>query len=158
MMSAFRKRNKGFNGRSAIAASNEHDVQDESVRTALMFHGDCDITKQEEYVYRFHHQKLPALKPNQISISGVKLTREEEDVIIVAFIRNSLENAIRFEIVDIMIVDQNGSVLAKKAFDLSSLGEIPALSSIAWRFSFEERDILAQSIPDEEWQVAFGWK
>ncbi|AOH57141.1 hypothetical protein ABE28_022585 [Peribacillus muralis] len=158
MMSFFGKRDKGINGRNAIAASNEHDVQAEFVRTSLMFHGDCDITKQEEYVYRFHHQKLPALKPNQISISGVKLTREEEDVIIVAFIRNSLEKAIRFEIVDIMIVDENGCVWAKKAFDLSSLGEIPALSSIVWRFLFEAGDILAESIPDEEWQIAFGWK
>jgi hypothetical protein len=27
-----------------------------------------------------------------------------------------------------------------------------------WRFLFEEGDILAESIPDEGWKIAFEWK
>jgi SLAP domain-containing protein len=130
----------------------------DAVHTSLMFHKGWDISKQEEYVYKFHHQKLPALKPNQISISGIKLTRVEDDVIIVAFLRNSIDKAVRFDIVDLLLVDGDGKLLAKKTFDLTELGEIPALSSMPWRFLFEEGDILAESIPEEGWKIAFEWK
>jgi len=132
--------------------------QDDTVQTVLMFHKGWDISKQEEYVYKFHHQRLPALKPNQISISGIKLTRVEDDVIIEAFLRNSINKAVRFDIVDLLLVDGDGKLLAKKTFDLTELGEIPALSSMPWRFLFEEGDILAESIPDEGWKIAFEWK
>jgi SLAP domain-containing protein len=132
--------------------------QDDTVQTVLMFHKGWDISKQEEYVYKFHHQRLPALKPNQISISGIKLTRVEDDVIIVAFLRNSIDKAVSFDIVDLLLVDGDGKLLAKKTFDLTELGEIPALSSMPWRFLFEEGDMLAESIPDEGWKIAFEWK
>ncbi|MCT4479574.1 SLAP domain-containing protein [Peribacillus frigoritolerans] len=132
--------------------------QDDTVHTSLMFHKGWEVSKQEEYVYKFHHQRLPALKPNQISLSGIKLTRVEDDVIIEAFLRNSIEKAVSFDIVDLLLVDGDGKFLVKKAFDLSELGELPALSSIPWRFLFEEGDMLAESIPDEGWKIAFEWK
>ncbi|WP_285768112.1 SLAP domain-containing protein [Peribacillus sp. SI8-4] len=151
---------KGSNDSNGMSASNGHEglKQADSVQTALRFHENWDISKQEEYVYRFHHQQLPVLKPNQISLTGVKLVREEGDVVIIAFLRNSLEKAIRFKTVDIVLVDGSGRLLAKKAFDLSLIGEVPALSSLPWRFSFEEDDMVAASIPDEDWQIAFEWK
>ncbi|MBO0997870.1 SLAP domain-containing protein [Bacillus sp. SD075] len=147
-------------GKTDKAASDVHELldQDDAVHTALMFHKGWETSKQEEYVYRFHHQRLPALKPNQISISGIKLARVENDVIIVAFLRNSLEKAIMFDIVDLLLVDEDGKFLAKKAFDLTELGEIPALSSMPWRFLFEEGDMLAETIPDHGWKIAFEWK
>ncbi|MES1040478.1 SLAP domain-containing protein [Peribacillus simplex] len=132
--------------------------QDVTVHTALMFHKGWKVSKQEEYVYKFRHQRLPALKPNQISLSGIKLTRVEDGVMIEAFLRSSIEKAVSFDIVDILIVDGKGKFLAKKAFDLSELGELPALSSMPWRFLFEEGDMLADSIPDEGWKIAFEWK
>ncbi|MDM5210210.1 SLAP domain-containing protein [Peribacillus sp. NJ4] len=159
MVSLFGKRDIRVNEKKNHLTIDEREVlNQDAVHTALMFHKEWEISKQEEYVYRFHHQRLAALKPNQISISGVKLTRVEDDVIIVAFLRNSLEKAVRFDIVDLLLVDGNGKLLAKKAFDLSNLGEIPALSSMPWRFLFEEGDMLAESIPDEDWKIAFEWK
>ncbi|MET1181423.1 SLAP domain-containing protein [Peribacillus simplex] len=146
-------------GKRDNAASDVHELlnQDDTIHTALVFHNGWEISKQEEYVYKFHHKRLPALKPNQISISGIKLTRVEDDVIIVAFLRNSIEKAVRFDIVDLLLVDGDGKFLAKKTFDLTELGEIPALSSMPWRFLFEEEDMLAESIPDEGWKIAFEW-
>ncbi|WP_349728697.1 SLAP domain-containing protein [Peribacillus frigoritolerans] len=146
-------------GKRDNAASDVHELlnQDDTIHTALVFHKGWEISKQEEYVYKFHHKRLPALKPNQISISGIKLTRVEDDVIIVAFLRNSIEKAVRFDIVDLLLVDGDGKFLAKKTFDLTELGEIPALSSMPWRFLFEEEDMLAESIPDEGWKIAFEW-
>ncbi|QOS91597.1 SLAP domain-containing protein [Peribacillus sp. JNUCC41] len=146
-------------GKRDNAASDVHELlnQDDTIHTALVFNKGWEISKQEEYVYKFHHKRLPTLKPNQISISGIKLTRVEDDVIIVAFLRNSIEKAVRFDIVDLLLVDGDGKFLAKKTFDLTELGEIPALSSMPWRFLFEEEDMLAESIPDEGWKIAFEW-
>ncbi|MED3993316.1 SLAP domain-containing protein [Peribacillus frigoritolerans] len=151
-MSLFGKRD---NAASDVPKLVNHD---DTVHTVLMFHKEWDISKQEEYVYKFHHQRLPALKPNQISISGIKLTRVEDDVFIEAFLRNSIEKAVSFDIVDLLLVDGDGKFLAKKTFDLTELGELPALSCMPWRFLFEEGDMLAESIPDEGWKIAFEWK
>ena len=117
-----------------------------------------NFRRQKHMCSRFHHQQLPSLKPNQISISGIRLTRFEEDVIVDAFIRNTLDRAVRFEMVDLLLIDENSKPLAKKTFDLSEMGEIPALSCVPWRFLFEEEDYVVAEIPDEGWKIAFELK
>lgn len=131
---------------------------DDAVYTTLVFHESQDFSTPETYVLRFHHQQLPSLKPNQISISGIRLTRFEEDVIVDAFIRNTLDRAVRFEMVDLLLIDEHSKPLAKKSFDLSEMGEIPALSCVPWRFLFEEEDYVVSEIPDEGWKIAFELK
>ncbi|KRF65140.1 accessory Sec system S-layer assembly protein [Bacillus sp. Soil768D1] len=131
---------------------------DAAINTSLVFHEEADFSKQERYVLQFHHQQLSLLKPNQISISEVRLSRFEEDVIIMAFIRNTLDKTVSFELVDLLLLDEAGQVLAKKSFDLTEMGEIPALSCMPWSFMFEEEDILVESIPDKGWKIAFELK
>ncbi len=144
-MAFFKKKEK------AVAAVAEEKIEtataeeaistaDDAVFTTLVFHEEDELSKAETYVLRFHHQQLPPLKPNQISISGIRLTRFEEDVIVDAFIRNTLEKAVRFEMVDLLLIDEKKQPLAKKTFDLSEMGEIPALSCMPWRFFFEDED------------------
>ncbi|MFJ7848265.1 accessory Sec system S-layer assembly protein [Peribacillus sp. NPDC097224] len=143
---------------NTASAEEAISTEEDAVYTSLVFHEEWESSKQEEYVFKFHHQQLPSLKPNQISISGVKLTRVEDDVVILAFLRNTLDKAVRFEVIDLLLLDENGKTLARKAFDLSTMGEIPALSSVPWRFLFEEPDILDRAIPDEGWKIAFELK
>lgn len=133
-------------------------TDEDAVYTTLVFHEEKEYTKPETYVLKFHHQQLPSLKPNQISISGIQLTRFEEDVIIEAFIRNTLSRAVRFEMVDLILLDENGQTLGKKSFDLSEMGEIPALSCIPWEFCFEEEDLVTLEMPTEGWKIAFELK
>ncbi|MGE7603933.1 accessory Sec system S-layer assembly protein [Peribacillus sp. NPDC097675] len=143
---------------NTASAEEAISTEKDAVYTSLVFHEDWESSKQEEYVFKFHHEQLPSLKPNQISISGVKLTRVEDDVVILAFLRNTLERAVSFEVIDLLLLDDDGKVMARKTFDLSSMGEIPALSSVPWRFLFEEHDILDMAIPDEGWKIAFELK
>lgn len=131
----------------------------EEVYTKLLFHELNDYTNQEEYVLRFHHQQLPPLEPNQISIAGVRLERFDEDVLIHTFIRNTLPKGIRFEEVDLLLVEEGtGNVWARKTFDLSEMGELPPLSSYPWVFEFEQEDYLISEIPTNGWQIAFELK
>ena len=51
-----------------------------------------------------------------------------------------------------------GKALGKKSFDLSEMGEIPALSCMPWRFWFEEDDLLEKDISDDGWKIAFELK
>ncbi|MFD4816366.1 accessory Sec system S-layer assembly protein [Peribacillus butanolivorans] len=143
---------------NTITMEDSVSTVDAAINTSLVFHEEADFSKQERYVLQFHHQQLSLLKPNQISISEVRLSRFEEDVIIMAFIRNTLDKAVSFEFVDLLLLDENGQVLAKKSFDLMEMGEIPALSCMPWSFMFEEEDILVESIPDKGWKIAFELK
>lgn len=158
-MGLFSKSSKAKEKVKIETATAEESVShaEDAIYTTLVFHEESDFSKQERYVYQFHHQQLPSLKPNQISISGVKLSRFEEEVMIMAFIRNTLDKAVRFEVVDLLLLDENGKALAKKSFDLSEMGEIPAVSCMPWSFLFEEEDILAE-IPDNGWKIAFELK
>lgn len=159
-MAFFKKKEKAVAEEKIKTATAEEAIstEDDAVYTTLVFHEAQEFSKPETYVLRFHHQQLPSLKPNQISISGIRLTRFEEDVIVDAFIRNTLDRAVRFEMVDLILIDENGQPLAKKAFDLSEMGEIPALSCVPWRFFFEDEDYVAESIPDGGWKIAFELK
>ncbi|MGE7121279.1 accessory Sec system S-layer assembly protein [Peribacillus sp. NPDC046944] len=158
-MGLFSKSGKAKEKVKIETATAEESVSnaEDAIYTTLVFHDDSDFSKQEKYVYQFHHQQLPSLKPNQISISGVKLSRFEEEVVVMAFIRNTLDKAVRFEVVDLLLLDENGQALAKKSFDLSEMGEIPAVSCMPWSFLFEEEDTLAE-IPDNGWKIAFELK
>ncbi|MFJ7745066.1 accessory Sec system S-layer assembly protein [Peribacillus sp. NPDC097295] len=158
-MGLFSKSGKAKEKTKINTATAEESIShaEDAVYTTLVFHDESDFSKQEKYVYQFHHQQLPSLKPNQISISGVKLSRFEEEVMIMAFIRNTLDKAVRFEVVDLLLLNENGQALAKKSFDLSEMGEIPAVSCMPWSFLFEEEDIMAK-IPDNGWKIAFELK
>lgn len=132
----------------------------DAVYTTLMFHEKEEYDKADTYVLRFHHQQLPSLKPNQISLSGIRLIRFEEDVIVEAFIRNTLSRPVRFEMLDLVLLSEDGQILAKGSFDLSDMGELPALSAMPWRFYFEEEELLTENtnIPDDGWKIAFELK
>ena len=130
----------------------------DAVQTKLVFHEEWQPSTQEKYVLMFRHQQLSTLKPNQLSISGIRLTRFEEDILVEAFIRNTLSQAVQFDMVDLVLLDEEGQPIVKGSFDLSEMGELPALSCVPWRFFFEEESLLTDTIPEEGWTIAFELK
>ncbi|KOO37214.1 accessory Sec system S-layer assembly protein [Priestia koreensis] len=131
---------------------------DEDVYTALSFDPSWNLDSEDKYVYQYLNNELPPLKPNQISLSGIDLKPEDNFIQVMAFIRNSLPKAIKFEETTLLLVGPNGDVLARKAFDLSNLGEIPENSSRPAAFLFEPGSLLAKEIPLEGWKLAFELK
>lgn len=128
---------------------------EELVKTNLVFHPEWEMSNQEKYVYRFEHQKLPLLKPNQISISGIKLIEHDGDIVVIAFLRNTLPKAVRFDSINLVIIDKENRPIAKKAFDMGSIEELEAMSCMPWRFLFNQEDRLSNTIPDKDWKIAF---
>src|SRR3954452_7219611 len=105
------------------------------VKTKLHFPPNANIGQEERYYYQFLNNELPLLKENQISLSGIEVKTADGKVLVKAFVRNSLPKAIRFqEPVPLLLLGPDGDHLARQAFDLSVLGELPAESSLPWIF------------------------
>jgi accessory Sec system S-layer assembly protein len=130
----------------------------EQVYTELSIHPSMNITQEQQYVLRFLNNDLPPLLPNQISLAGIELNQLTNAINVSAFVRNSLPRPINFQETDLLLIGPNGERLARKTFDLSQLGEIPAKSSRPWNFIFEGPYLLSSEIPSEGWKLAFEIK
>lgn len=164
-MFSFFKKNKKDKieklGEDTVVASkelldDESSVEDnQEVYTELSLHPSMNVPQETQYVLRFLNNELPPLKPNQVSLSGIELRAEESQLVVSAFVRNSVPKAISLNESPILLIGPNGEHLARKVFDLRELGEIPANSSRPWHFHFHLSDVLTNEIPSEGWKLAF---
>ncbi|MGM7681954.1 accessory Sec system S-layer assembly protein [Cytobacillus sp. Hm23] len=129
-----------------------------AVTTELSFHPLSNIGVEEKYYFQFLNNELPPLKENQVSISGIELKKEEKGTAVTAFVRNSLNRPIDLKDMPLLLLGPNGENLARKVFDLSALGAIPAKSSRPWKFIFEDSFITASELPSVGWKLAFEIK
>lgn len=131
----------------------------ETVETTLSIHPDWDLSKQEYYVYQFHHNQLDLLKENQISITGIKLEEFDDLIYVTAFIRNTLPKGIKFELLDLLILNKDKKAVARETFDMEKFGELPANSCRPWSFVFEKSSWNNEEGTSlEDWQIAFELK
>ena len=136
----------------------EGAVEEQEVYTELSIHPSMTVPQETQYVLRFLNNELPPLKPNQVSLAGIELRAEEDQLIVSAFVRNSVNKGIRLAESAILLLGPNGEHLARKVFNLGELGEIPAKSSRPWHFNFHLSDVLSTDIPAEGWKLAFEIK
>lgn len=131
-----------------------------SIKTELSIHPDWHLKPEQTYVFKFHNNSCPALYPNQLSLYGIDLEKEEEseNVKVTAFIRSTIEKGITLGQTTLLLLGQDGVVIGKKTFDLSEAGEIPPRSSRPWQFEFEPKDLSTQELPFSNWKLAFELK
>ncbi|MGE8203658.1 accessory Sec system S-layer assembly protein [Heyndrickxia sp. NPDC080065] len=138
-----------------IVSENEND----EVKTELSILPDWLDSDEQEYVLRFLNNENKPLKPNQVSLSGIELNTDDEgNLIVTAFVRSSLNKAIQFDSVPIVLIGPDGERIASKVFDLSEIEELPPRSSRPWHFIFSPHEIYTTSIPQDGWQLAFELK
>lgn len=165
MLSFFRKKDgeqPKMEGQESVVSSSElleeetTTSEEEEIETALSIHPDWDITKEDQYSFQFLNQECAPLKPNQLSLSGISLMRESETTYrVTAFIRNSLDKAIRLEETTLVLLNEKEEILGRKAFNLSDVGEIPARSARPWNFVFTNKDLFTMDLPLHGWKLAF---
>jgi accessory Sec system S-layer assembly protein len=167
MLSLFKKKNLNKTGEDTTVSSEEllnetvDQGSEDEVETKLFYSPAYEPAQELKYVYQFLNLELSPLKPNQISLSGVDLKQDEAEgaVIVTAFVRNSLSKAIQLQEMPLLLLGADGEKLARKVFDLSVVGEIPAKSSVPWLFSFGSGDLLVDSeLPKTGWKLAFELK
>ncbi len=121
MLSFFKKRDEGENPQlegeeSAVSSdafghNKETAEEDELVETELSFPPVWNISKEDVYSFQFLNGECAPLKPNQISLSGIELRQDPLDkkVFVTAFVRNSLDKAIKFEETKLVLIDEQGT-------------------------------------------------
>ncbi|MFA9559347.1 accessory Sec system S-layer assembly protein [Evansella sp. AB-rgal1] len=147
-------------GKESVVSSEEvleqsTTSEEEEVTTQISFHPEWNLAQEDIYAFQFLNMELPPLKPNQISISGISMVQTEEGYAFTAFLRHSLNKAIKLETTKIALLDGNDQLIGRKAFDLTNVGELPAASSRPWTFVFTEKDLLKNDIPVQGWKLAF---
>ncbi|MBU5212977.1 accessory Sec system S-layer assembly protein [Heyndrickxia oleronia] len=154
-------------GRDSVVSSSDllnEEVTDqanmeEEIETELSILPGSNISQEREYVLRFLNNECTPLKPNQVSLSGVEINSDSaENLIVTAFVRSSLNKAITFQSVPLILLGSEGEVLGKKTFDLSEIGELPPKSSRPWDFVFTKKDLFTDSVPKDGWKLAFEIK
>ncbi|MGR9048615.1 accessory Sec system S-layer assembly protein [Halobacillus faecis] len=143
---------------ASLFTGKEEEVQDtEEVYTELSLHPDWHLPEEETYVYRFYNSDLPPLKPNQVSVTGFDIQKKDQNILVKAFLRNSLQRGIHFKPTAILLLDKQGQLMARKQFDLTDVGLLPGRSSRPWIFSFHQKDFINDdtNIPVNGWKLAF---
>ncbi|AYC28927.1 accessory Sec system S-layer assembly protein [Paenisporosarcina cavernae] len=129
-----------------------------SIETTLSYHPEWDVPQEQQYVFQFLSNELPALKPNQISLSGIDLEKNEAsgDWYVSAFVRSSLPKPLTLDQAELLLLDSTGEIIAAKEFDLAEVGELPACSDRPWTFQFEKSLVEEKEVPTENWSLAFN--
>lgn len=156
-MSLFSKKKDIVNDepqKEEIVESQELD----GIKTTLAFHSDWDLSVQEKYVFQYNHQKLPLLQPNQISIHGINLYEYDDGFVVTAFLSSSLPKPITFEVIDLVIINEENETLARKSFEMDLFGELPSNTSMPWRFLFNKENQLVEKMPKNGWKLVFELK
>lgn len=130
----------------------------DEVETELSLHPQWTLSQEQEYVFRFLANELEPLKPNQISLSGIDIDVEPANGswLVKSFFRSSLDQPITIGPVELLLLDDNGEVIASQEFDLNELGELPARSARPWVFVFEKPNTFLEQPPAENWKLAFN--
>ncbi|MGG6433281.1 accessory Sec system S-layer assembly protein [Anoxybacillus sp. D401a] len=157
MLPFFKKKKQGED--STIQANQlfdgTHEQQDEDVHTTLSIHPLMSLTTEQKYYFQYMNNELPPLKKNQVSLSGIEWKKEGENYVITAFVRNSLDQAIRFDETPLLFIGPDGQVLGRKIFPMHELGDIPPRSSRPWFFVFNQYELFSNKIPQFGWKLSF---
>ncbi|PRO65687.1 accessory Sec system S-layer assembly protein [Alkalicoccus urumqiensis] len=167
MLPFFNKKNKDeleLEGSESSVSSEEMlqesgESSEESVETELSIHPSWNLPEEDIYAFRFLNMECEPLKPNQLSLYGINVDKQEDGTFnFNAFVRHSINKKIKLENAVIVLLDTDDSILGRKEFDLSKLGEMPPNSSRPWTFPFTAKDLFADSVPQKGWKLAFQLK
>lgn len=160
MLSFFKRKKQGED--STIDAGQllqkEYEQKEEWIKTDLSFHPHMSISTEQKYYFQFLNNELPPLKPNQLSLSGIELKKENGRYIVTAFIRHTLNQSLSLGEAPLLLIGPNGELLGRKVFPLNELGELPPNSSRPWSFMFLESDLFVKELPETGWKLAFEIK
>lgn len=131
---------------------------DNEVTTTLSISPEWNISREQEYVLKFLSNDLPPLKADQLSLSGIDIDEEQNSGAwnVQAFLRSSLDRPVLLGKVELMVLDEDETILAAQEFDLSEMGTLPAASNRPWIFKFEKKNVVNSLVPTSDWTLSFN--
>ncbi|HFJ9403574.1 accessory Sec system S-layer assembly protein [Bacillus cereus group sp. TH260-2LC] len=160
MLSFLKKAKK--NGKDTTVSSNQlfgqesTNTENKTVQPTLYFHPSWGAVGQEQkYIYQFLHKELPRLEEYQISLSGIEIEKRDNGYDVAVFIRSTVPKPISFEEVTLILLNKEKKLCARKTFNLSALGDIPANVNMPFIFTFEQETITDAELSQTDWELAF---
>lgn len=80
----------------------------------LVFDEEMGISKEDEYMFRFHAKRLPALLENQLSIELLHAEQLMENVSLVALFRNTLPGSFEIQELPVLLLNKDNVPLGRK--------------------------------------------
>ncbi|GAA0486826.1 accessory Sec system S-layer assembly protein [Salinibacillus aidingensis] len=140
---------------------NQVDDSVEGIETELSIPDEWNMRNEDRYVYAFHNTVSPKLKKNQISVYGIELKPLMNDGYSVnTLIRSTVKKPISFGNTNILLLDPDKNVVARKEFDMSKLGTLPPNSARPLKFTFRKEDLVnkVDLSDNDDWAIAFELK
>lgn len=138
--------------------TNKKKSKQDLIQTPLSLHPEWNISQEQMYVFRFLANDLAPLRPNQISLQGIDIDVVEGRWLVKAFVRSTVEQMIEIGEVGLILLDQEGKMIAHQKFDLSALGDIPSNTARPWVFEFHPENLFindVEKLPEDGWKLAF---
>ena len=109
-MDLFKLKNKAKKvkeNEQTVASSNGETVEPETDlrQTTLSFAPSMKISPEDQYIYRFYHNELSLLKPNQLSIVAIESNKTAMSITVKALIRHTIDKEIELGETDILLLD-----------------------------------------------------
>ncbi|WP_261131753.1 accessory Sec system S-layer assembly protein [Bacillus sp. Marseille-Q3570] len=164
MLFSLKKKKQGkdssISSKELIGEHTQIESNEETVETPLSFHPSWEVPSEKKYVYQFLNNECENLKPNQISLSGIEIIKNEakDEHIVTAFVRNSIPKPIQLQDSTLLLMAESGEMLGRKRFSFQEFGELPPNSSRPWNFIFNSKDLYVDHLPREGWKLAFEIK
>ena len=100
----------GFRKRKQIDTGNTEAGR----QLTLVFDDEMGIPKEDEYMFRYHAKRLPALLDNQLSIELLHAERLSEGLSLVALFRNTLPSSFEVNELPVLLLNQDNVPLGRK--------------------------------------------
>jgi accessory Sec system S-layer assembly protein len=144
-MDLFKLKNKAKKvkeNEQTVASSNGETVEPETDlrQTTLSFAPSMKISPEDQYIYRFYHNELSLLKPNQLSIAAIESNKTAMSITVKALIRHTIDKEIELGETDILLLDGAHKIVAEKTINLSRMGKMPANTARPWIIKFSKQD------------------
>src|SRR5699024_9519878 len=117
---------------------------DNLIETKLSIPDGWNITEEERYVYAFHNNQSPKLKPNQLSIYLMEAIEYKDKLIVTGLLRSTIPKPIELKQQFILLLDEKRKAVARKKFDLSKLGILSPNRARPWKFAFDMSQIIKE--------------
>ncbi len=144
-MDLFKLKNKAKKikeNEQTMASSNEAvaEMEEDLRKTTLSFAPSMKISPEDQYIYRFYHNELSLLKPNQLSIAAIESNKTAMSISVKALIRHTIDKEIELGETDILLLDGAHKIVAEKTINLSRMGKLPANTARPWIIKFLKQD------------------
>ena len=99
--------------------------------------------------------QLPKLEDGQVSINGIYTFDMGDKIEVSVYLRNGLSNQINFDKVPLVIVNNNGDMLAKQIMDMKDFGILPPFSARPYKVYFDKENVLVDTISNDDFKIEF---